>query len=63
VACCSSVSSLFLLLVANLFKIVALQQRIRKLWSQLPSSNFGLIYMTGSLNEYICRDTVPLMCG
>ncbi len=51
VPCCSSISSLFLLLVTNLLKIVALQQRLRKIWNQLPSASFGLIFMSKGLNK------------
>ncbi len=50
VPCCGSISSLLLLLVTNLLKIVALPQRSRKIWNQLPSASFGLIYMSEGLN-------------
>jgi hypothetical protein len=40
VPCCSSMSSLYLLLGTNLLKFVTLQRRLRKI---LPSASFGLI--------------------
>jgi hypothetical protein len=48
VPCCSSIFSLFLLLVENLLKIVALKQRLRKIWNQLTSAGFGLILCLGT---------------
>jgi hypothetical protein len=49
VPCCGSISSLLLLLVTNLLKIVALPQRSRKIWNQMPSASFGLSYMSEGL--------------
>jgi hypothetical protein len=45
VPCCSSISTLFLLLVNKLWKILLLHWRDRKLWNSLPSTSLGLIYV------------------
>ncbi len=50
VPCCSSVSSLFLLLVNKLKKSILFQRRHRKIWNLLPSASFGLIYMSEGQN-------------
>jgi hypothetical protein len=50
VPCCSSISSLLLLLVNELKKFILFQRRLRKIWNQLPSVSFGLIYMSEGQN-------------
>jgi hypothetical protein len=63
VACCCTISSLLLLVVNKLKKFILFQQRRhRKIWNQLPSASFGLIYMAEGQNGTHLQygDTVPL---
>jgi hypothetical protein len=51
VLCCSSMSNMLLLLVNKLKKFILFHRRHRKIWNQLPSASFGLIFMSEGQNE------------
>ncbi len=58
--CCSSISSLFLLLVNELSKFMLFQQRHRQIWNHLASISLILFSMSKSLNSHTYLVTLSL---